>query len=227
MIRVREFAKRAALPTAALWVLESRAGDVVRARIGKLSRRRQRAELYFAFDDPYSLLGVDALRELEAKTELEVSLFPVVRRGVGGGPDVHLRRQYAVLDAGRLARRAQRAFLRSEPIAPQRVEELAAWVEVARDTGVHRELITTLLERLWAQSRELPDFGELYAIFKRATGKPPPTGRLRHRMQVRKNEANLKRRGHWDTPAIWIEGKLFFAHERGEQMLDYVQEMEL
>jgi len=225
LISVRQLTKRAVVPTAALWLLESKASDVVRANLGRLRRRKPRAELYVAFDDPHSLLGLDLARELAQEHGIEVQIFPVVRRGIVRDPLDDVRRRYSVVDAGRLARRLGRDFSRTEPIEAERVAELAAWIELARASAKHEELAAALFERLWAGPQALPDFGELFAIFRRIVGETPRRDLMLHRFQLRRNERLMQRRGLWETPSLWLEGKGYFAHERREQVLAHAREL--
>jgi len=217
---------RSALPTAALWLLESRAQGAVRSGLGKLQRRRPRAELYLAFDDPYGVLAVDIVRDIAEDFAIETEIVPVVRRGVGSDPDLDMRRAYALRDARRLGARRGRDIVRTTSIEPSRVAELAYWTEDARDRGAHQRWASAVLDRLWCRGKALPDYGELYALFHKTTGAAPPKELLRLRHRVRQNEARLERRGHWDTPSLWIEGKWFFAHERREQIRDYLAELQ-
>jgi len=217
---------RSALPTAALWLLESRAQGAVRAGIGRLQRRRPRAELYLAFDDPYGVLAIDVVRGIGEDFAVDTEIFPVVRRGLDGELDGNMRRAYALRDAQRLGARRGHDIVRTLPIEASRVAELAYWTEAARDRGAHLRWTEAALERLWCRGKALPDYGELYALFHKTTGAPPPKDLLRLRHRVRQNEARLQRRGHWDTPSLWIEGKWFFAHERREQIRDYLAELQ-
>lgn len=213
------------LPSAAIWVLESKAQAAVRSSVGRIRRRAPRAELYVAFDDPYSALALETVRDLRSAPHVDFEIYPVVRRGVAGDSNSELRRAYSLRDAKRLATRRGRPIVRDELISPERVAELAYWTEAAREQGRHEELCVALLERLWFRGKSLPDFGELYALYRQIVGSNPPKNLLRYRLQVRKNETRLLRRGHWDSPSLLLEGKWYFAHERGEQIRQQLEEL--
>jgi len=225
VIGVRDFARRVILPSAALWVLESKAQGAVRSRIAKLRGRDPRAELFVAFDDPYAPLALAAAAELASLYRIDFDVFPILKRGTAGDANLDRRRRYSVLDARRLARRRGIELAHDEPVDPARIEKLTYWVEAARAHDCHRQLATAFAARLWAK-KTLPDFGELYALYKQKVDAEPPRNLLLARHRVRQNEARLVRRGHWDSSAMWLEGKLFMSYERREQMADYLRELD-
>src|SRR6476661_8459451 len=86
------------------------------ARLGAALRRlvggHGRVELFFAFDDPCSAVAVIELAARVAGRDVELVLKPVVARGIDGDPAVDQKRRYAIVDAGRLARRSDMVLLR-------------------------------------------------------------------------------------------------------------------
>ena len=223
MIGVREFAKRVALPNAAVWVLESKVHSAVRSRLGKLRGRDPRAELFVSLADPYARLALAAMAELSRNLRIDYDVFPIVRDQAGNVQP--LRQRYAVLDARRLAARRGIEMSEREPIDPARVEQLTSWVEAARAHNKHRPLLELVVTRLWSGTT-LPDFGELYALYRQAVGAVPPKNLLLARHRIRQNEGRMNRRGLWSSSSLWLEGKTFFAHERREQISDYLGELD-
>ncbi|MBT8491990.1 MAG: hypothetical protein KJO07_02925 [Deltaproteobacteria bacterium] len=224
MIGVREFARRVAVPTAAIWVLESKVQGAVRSRLAKLRGLESRAELFVGLGDPYAPLALAVMAEVVDERRVDYQVYPVFRYGASPKDHEPMRRRYAVLDARRLAARRGIVMNHDQPIDVDRVETLTYWVEAARVHGKHRALLARLVTRLWAE-HALPDYGELYAIYQQEVGAPPPRNLLTARHRVRQNEARLRRRGLWSSSSLWLEGKTFFAHERRGQIDDYLEEL--
>jgi 2-hydroxychromene-2-carboxylate isomerase len=225
VFNVREYAKRSLVPSAAISVLESMLSTRVRAGIVRVAKLRVRAELYFAFDDPYSAIAFAEVAELAEERSVDLSLFPILDRGVPGESNDDQRRRYAVVDARRLARRRQRRLSRNAPVARNEISNLTMWAEAARERGKLEEFSGEVFDRLWFRNEVGVDFGEAYAIYGRIVGGTPPRNLTKYRARVAANSGRLRQRGHWDAPALWVEGKWFFAHERLEQAADYMSQL--
>src|SRR5258705_9866309 len=90
-----------------------------------------RVELYFAFDDPYAVLGLPGLLELTRERGLELEMFPLVDRGIPGDPAADKRRAYSIVHAHRLVAREGCRLERKEPPHPSQRPFLPAWPDLA------------------------------------------------------------------------------------------------
>jgi hypothetical protein len=116
----------------------------LRARARRRRGRRERLELFFAFDDPCSAVAVLDLAARLAPRPVDVVLMPVVERGIEGDPAVALKRDYAVTDARRLARRGGLVLTRESPLSAADSAFLAEWVAGG---GTGRRCSTSPLRR--------------------------------------------------------------------------------
>ena len=184
----------------------SRLGAAVRRRLG----RRGRLELFFAFDDACSAVAVIDLAARVAGRDVELILKPVVSRGIPGDPAVEQKRRYAIVDARRLARRAGLSLSRGEPLTPDSTAFLAAWAAGAPPGPALTSFCVEALRHLWFATdgavREA-DYATLWR--ERFGGEPPASADA-----VRRNERLMRRRKPYDTPAAWVHGQWYFAHDR-------------
>ena len=219
---LRDLAMRSVVPTLAATLF-----DGVWAEATKVVHRTRGislgAEFFFAFDDPYSALVFQPVVDLCRRHRVALELYPVLSRGVVGDPDDHLRRNYAVLDARRLAGDFGTVICRETPLSRDRVADVTAWAEAARDRGALESFAADCLARLW-QSQVAPDYGELYAVYHHTVGSPPPKADIQLRARVRHNDERLHQ-GHWDTPSVKIGGRWFFAHDRFESLESWLGEL--
>jgi 2-hydroxychromene-2-carboxylate isomerase len=184
------------------------------ARLGAAMRRRLgrggRVELFFAFDDPCSAVAVIDLAERLARRDVTLLLKPVVARGIDGDPAVAQKRRYAIVDARRLARRAGLVLSRSEPLAAEDVSFLAEWTAAATADPALTSFCVAALRHLWFDTDEQPVVEGYAALWRERFGAQPEPGRDR----IRRNERLMHRRKPYDTPAAWVHGQWFFAHDR-------------
>lgn len=197
------------------------------ARLGASARRRlgrqARVELFFAFDDPCSAVAVIDLAERLAARRARLVLLPVVRRGIPGDPALDQKRSYAITDARRLGARSGLALTRSQPLDPDSVSFLAEWVGSARQGAALTGFCVEALRLLWFGSEGPLPRADLAALWSEHFGGPPPLGSTAH--AVRRNEARMHGRGPYDTPAAWVHGQWFFAHDRLAQIAARVDEL--
>ena len=197
----------------------ARAGAGARRRLG----RRGRVELFFAFDDPCSAIAVLDLAGRLSGREVRLLLRPVVRRGIRADPAVELKRRYAIGDARRLGRRTGLALARTEPLAADDVAFLAAWVAAAPQGPALQRFCVAALGHLWLETAgpvERADYGRLWRAHLGSS--PPATGGPRG---VRRNERLMRRRRPYDTPAAWVHGQWFFAHDRLAQIAERLDDL--
>jgi 2-hydroxychromene-2-carboxylate isomerase len=214
---VSEALKRRVLPRVVVGLSQvdapARVGAWVRRRLG----RRGRVELFFAFDDPSSALALLGLVERLAGRDVSLVLKPVVSRGIPGDPAVDQKRNYAITDTQRRARRLVGLDLvRTEPLTTASTAFLAEWAAAApQDATALTSFCCEALKRLWFETNGLVKEAEYERLWReRFGGKPPADGSA----AVRRNERAMRRRKPYDTPAAWVHGQWFFAHDRLAQI---------
>lgn len=202
--------RRAWVPSAVVALSRRRWGQGLRAFL----QRPLRLELYFAFDDPYAAVALPGLLRLIEKRPVQLQLYPLVQRGIDQDPAAEARAREAVHDAARLLRRQQLVLRRTSPLPPETVAFLAEWCEAARGDPAMPAFAAAALQVLWLRSEgavQTSDFALLHqAVLKRAA--PASTPQLHGAVQA--NQRRLLRKGHWESPALWLAGEWFFAHER-------------
>ncbi len=190
------------------------------SRLGAAARRalgqRGRVELFFAFDDPCSAIAVIELAERIARREVQLVLKPILARGIPGDPAVELKREYALTDARRLARRGDLVLTRTEPLTAQEAGFLAAWVASTSPGPTLERFCVEAMRQLWFVSSGPVELTDYERIWQAQFGSPPPVGPGTR--SVARNERLMRRRGPYDTPAAWVHGQWFFAHDRLAQI---------
>jgi 2-hydroxychromene-2-carboxylate isomerase len=211
-LATRRWLPRAVVATSALDGIP-KAGAALRRRTG----RGARVELFFAFDDPASAVAAIELadRVLPGR-HAALAAFPVVARGMPDDPAVELKRRYAVTDAGRLARRAGLSLTRHEPLDPEATRFLAEWVAAASPGAEMTRFCVAALRRIWFVAPASLEREPFRALWRECGLGEPPRGD--DPRAVRANERRMRRRGPYDTPAAWVHGQWFFAHERLDQI---------
>jgi 2-hydroxychromene-2-carboxylate isomerase len=209
---------RRVLPRAVVAVSQvswpARLGAAVRRRLG----RPGRVELFFAFDDPCSAVAVIDLAARVAGRDVQLVLKPVSARGISGDPAVDQKRRYAIVDARRLARRAGLVLGRSAPLPAETTAFLAEWAATAsQGTALTRFCVETL-ERLWFATDGTVVQADFAVLWREQFGAEPPL--VPGADAVRRNERLMRRRRPYDTPAAWVHGQWFFAHDRLVQIGD-------
>jgi 2-hydroxychromene-2-carboxylate isomerase len=178
---------------------------------------RAEVELYFAFDDPYSVVALPLL-EVAARRHTELSLYPLVERGMDQDPALEQRRRFAIEDSLRLLRRRGLGLRRRSPLAPADTAFLAAWTEALRGRPQMQAFAAAALTRLWLNSDGTVRPEDYAGLFRELTGEAPPAadGVLVQRLAA--NRARQLRKGHWESPAARVQCEWFFAHERIPQI---------
>ena len=179
---------------------------------------RGRLELFFAFDDPCSAVAVLDLCERLASRPVEIVAVPVIGRGIAGDPAVGLKRDYALADAGRLAKRSGLTLSRGVPLTASDTAFLATWVAGAAPGPARLDFTGAALRRLWFETdgRVAEDaYRELWR--ERIAGDPRPDAAA-----VAAGEKRMARRGPYETPAAWVAGRWYFAHDRPAQICEWL-----
>jgi 2-hydroxychromene-2-carboxylate isomerase len=190
----------------------ARLGATLRRRLG----RRGRVELYFSFDDPCSAVAVIDLADRLAGRDVCLRLAPVVRRGISDDPAVELKRHYAVEDARRLLRRSGLVLRRCEPVPADDVAFLAGWAASAMPGPALTRFCVAALRHLWLGTDGSVAPSDYAPLWRQAFGTEPPAGAGTVAIGV--NQRRMARRGAYDTPAAWVHGQWFFAHDRLAQI---------
>jgi len=188
----------------------ARARAALRRRLG----RPGRVELYFAFDDPCSAIAVLDLVERLRGRDLKLELLPVVQRGFAGDPAREQKRQYALADARRLAARSGLVLDRAAPLQPEATAFLA---ERAAAAAEPERFCVDALRRLWFGGDGPLDEAR-FADLTAAAPAPDPAA-------LRRNERRMRRRGPYETPAAWLHGRWYFAHDRLVQIEERLDEL--
>jgi 2-hydroxychromene-2-carboxylate isomerase len=207
---MRELLTRRVLPRAVVSLSQITWPARTAAAARRLVGRRGRVELFFAFDDPCSAVAVIDLVTRVTDRDVKLSLKPVVERGIAGDPAADQKRRYAIADARRRARRAGLTLSRGEPLTAQDTRFLAEWAASAPQGAALTSFCVEALRSLWFAS-EGPVGQDRYAALwrERFGAGPPAAGGGVHR-----NERLMRRRRPYDTPAAWVHGQWFFAHDR-------------
>jgi 2-hydroxychromene-2-carboxylate isomerase len=193
----------------------------ISARVRRTAGRRERVELFFAFDDPCSAVAVLDLSTRLGGREADLVLTPVVARGPRDDPATVAKRRYAIVDARRLARsRLGLELGRSAPLEAADTAFLAEWV--AGSAANPNRFITPALRRLWLYDDGPVDRAAFELLWREAMGVAPdpnPEG-------VRAAERRMTRgTGPYDTPAAVIGRRWWFAHDRPQQIVDRLDEL--
>ncbi len=194
----------------------------LRAAASRRRGGRGTVELFFAFDDPCSAVAVEELSRRLAARPVDLQLIPVVSRGMADDPAVEQKRAYALLDARRLARgRLGLEIARTSTLEPERTAFLAAWV-AAEPAGPGLDAFCReALARLWFEREEALSEAELSALWRDRVGGAPRADAS----ALRRNEARMRRRGPYETPAAWVAGRWYFAQDRPTQICAWLDEL--
>lgn len=189
----------------------ARAAASLRRRLG----RRGCVEVFFAFDDPSSAVAVAELSAATAGREVRLALRPVVRRGIDGDPALDDKRGYAIDDARRRGARAGVTVARAEPVPAGETAFLAAGVASGPPGPALERFTVEALRQVWSVGGGRVDPNDFTGLWdEQVGGFPPENGDA----AVYANEHLMRRRGPYDTPAAWVHGQWFFAHDRVAQI---------
>ena len=139
-------------------------------------------------------------------------LRPVVERGIPDDPAVDMKRAYAIVDA---RRRADARIVREEPLSPDETAFLAQWAASAPRAPALTRFCVDAMRHLWFETDGPVDPTPYAEMWRSHFGGEEPDGSP---AGVRANERAMARRKPYDTPAAWIHGQWFFAHDRLAQI---------
>jgi 2-hydroxychromene-2-carboxylate isomerase len=177
--------------------------------------------MFFAFDDPCSAVAVLDLAQRLAPRPVDIALMPILRRGIEGDPAVALKRDYAVTDARRLARRSGLILAREQPLAQADTAFLAGWVAGADPGPALLGFTTAALRRLWFEADGPVEEEAYLALWREHMAAEPRSDPD----AIRACEKRMAHRGPYETPAAWLAGRWYFAHDRPGQICEWLDEL--
>jgi 2-hydroxychromene-2-carboxylate isomerase len=195
------------------------------ARLAAAAKRRkgepERVELFFAFDDPCSAVAAIDLSARLAGRPVEIVPLPVIERGIEGDPAVGMKREYAIADARRLAKRNGLTLVREAPIPVADTAFLAEWVAAVKSGPAPLAFAIAALRGLWFEGDGPVERHAFLDLWREHVGSEP----RRDPAAVRATEKRMARRGPYETPAAWIAGRWYFAHDRPGQICEWLDEL--
>ncbi len=101
---------------------------------------------------------------------------------------------------------------RTEPLTAEHTRFLAEWAAAAPQGPSLQRFCVNALRQLWLTSDGGISPDDYAATWREQFGgTPAAAGGDR---AIRRNERLMKLRGPYDTPAAWVHGQWFFAHDR-------------
>ena len=188
-----------------------------------IKRRRSMpgtVEIYFAFDDAESAYALISLAELVQGRDVELLARPVVRRGIANDAAVDRKREYAIHDAKRLFKRGDVDMRRSDALLPADTAFLAEWVAGADESPATAQFSVRAMQLIWVDGAQ-PERGVLEGLWQECVGGLPRAGGE----GVQRNEKMMGRRRMYETPAAWVAGRWYFAHERIPQIGEWLDRL--
>jgi 2-hydroxychromene-2-carboxylate isomerase len=192
---------------------------------------RWNVDFYFDFVSPYSYFAWLHARPRIAGAGVRVVprpvlLFALLRHGGMFGPgEVPLKRAFMLRDCLRYAGRHRIPFTLPEPHPFATVTALRlALPEVA---GADQErVIDALYQAAWAEGRNLGDAGELASILTRAGLDGPrlvaATQEPAVKDALRRQTDEAIARGLFGVPSFYVDGELFWGHDRVDDLCEYL-----
>ncbi len=220
-----EYLRRALIPRLVVATSTLRWPQRLRSQLRRVSDKRARVELYFAFDDAYSAVALPALVALLRRRPVELKLYPLLERGIPNDPAAAQRLAHTLADSQRLARRQNKLLARTAPLQRKDTRFLAEWTESLRGTSYMIPFAVAAIEQLWFRSSGRPVPQDYAALYQSVAGSEPPAGTATMTGPLTANSRRLLRKGHWESPAAWVEGEWFFAHERLDVIAERLDEL--
>ena len=183
---------------------------------------REQVEVFFAFDDALSAVALIGLADRLSGRNVDLVVIPVVERGMDADPAVEWKRAHSVIDAARLAARDGITFTRADVIRPEATRYLAKWVSARQPHRTVTAFAVAAVRAIWVENIDPSQTEHFAALWDVTVGGTPP-GPGTHRLA--KNQGLMKKRGPYETPAAWVRGQWFFAHERLDRITETLDEL--
>jgi 2-hydroxychromene-2-carboxylate isomerase len=171
-------------------------------------------ELYVAFDDPYAAVALPGVVTLAQRHGANLVIYPLLERGIADDPAAAQRQRHAIVDAGRLLERDGRRLSRRLPLASEDVAFLACWIQAAQQHPAVADFAVAAIEQLWIGGNGPVRREDFSALYRQCLGTEPPADESALRDDIAGNRRRLLAKGHWESPAVRLDGEWFFAHER-------------
>ena len=110
---------------------------------------------------------------------------------------------------------------RETPLAAADCAFLAEWVAALRSGPAPLAFTIAALRRLWFESDGPIERNVFLDLWREHIGSEP----RRDPAAVRAVERRMTRRGPYETPAAWIAGRWYFAHDRPGQICEWLDEL--
>jgi 2-hydroxychromene-2-carboxylate isomerase len=217
-VSIRDRLQRRAVPRLVIFLSTVRWPARVAAAARRALGRPGRVRLHVGFDDPYSAVALLALVDRLETRNVDLVVEPVVERGIRGDPAVEAKREYALTDARRIARRLGMGLSRSAPVDPGATAFLARWAAAAPQGPARTAFCADAMRAVWLMSDGPVAPEPFAALWREHIGGEPPN-------ETAGADPKLRGRGLYDTPAAVVHGQWFFAHERLEQIEHRLDEL--
>jgi 2-hydroxychromene-2-carboxylate isomerase len=192
------------------------------AKAGAAIRRarggRGRVELFFAFDDPASALALVELDRRLSGRNVDLVAIAVADNAMEGDPAVDAKRAYAVIDTARLARRNDLRLARKSVLAPADVRQAMEWAATAGTGPGVTDFCVQAARSIWFETEGTIDSELLAGLWLSSVRTEPPV--IDGGGGLAANAKRMRRRGAYGVPMAWVHGRLYFAHERLDQICE-------
>ncbi|MBK9243435.1 MAG: 2-hydroxychromene-2-carboxylate isomerase [Burkholderiales bacterium] len=187
-------------------------------------------EFWFDFSSPYSYLASEKIEELAARYGRTVAFKPtllgVIFRTTGGVPLTELvppKANYFVHDFERSARFAGVPFRKPSvfPIATVNAARAFVWLQ-QRDEALAARFLHAAFRAYFAQDRNLAEPEVLAAVASEVGVDPVQLARgiqepaIKERLKALVDESIA--RGVFGAPTIFVDGEMFWGHDRLPQV---------
>lgn len=227
---------RETLTEAALNAVTSPRGIALRHRLydlkSRAAGRKRRVRFFLGFHDPYSYLLAPMVYEVPHRWAIEVDWLPLTPAVAAESDNRTMRLNYALTDAAREAERLRYPFKRRAYPEEANVFAALAGTEAARATGKEALFALTALGAIWGEGGDLRtpallkqvcdqvrvDHAAVRGAVDRAETVP---------LVLDKNEALLRRLGHWAPGTLELDGEWFAGPSRFDFLMERLDAMGL
>jgi 2-hydroxychromene-2-carboxylate isomerase len=176
-------------------------------------------EAFLSFRSPYSYLAVPQLIELRNRYGIKIEVRPVLPMVMRGLPVPLAKRLYIIHDAKREADRLGIPFGRvSDPLGKGIAYCMAVFFHCAVHKGLGLELMSSLMQGIWAEARDVAHLPDLVFLAERAgIGEAEVMAALETNDWEQEAQANrdaLTEMGLWGVPSFRIGAYSSWGQDR-------------